>query len=141
VRIEIVNKTKSSIPRQQLLKLCHLIEKEERPPDSSINIIFIGDQRMKRLNQDYRGISKSTDVLSFNMDNGLRDGDVFGEIYISTEMAARYAKSDKMGRNEMVLKLCCHGYLHLLGYDHKRAKDRKAMEEKEEFYLKKALRQ
>ncbi|HHI03384.1 MAG TPA: rRNA maturation RNase YbeY, partial [candidate division Zixibacteria bacterium] len=34
-----------------------------------------------------------------------------------------------------ILRLCCHGFLHLLGYDHENEKDRRVMEEKENYYL------
>ncbi len=135
MKVSIIRMTKAPIPRRSILKLANIVASGEKAPEATVNIVFIGDRRIKSLNRKYRGIHESTDVLSFNIDDSAEEESVFGEIYISTETAARYAKADKIGVNNMILKLCCHGFLHLMGYDHQKPYFRKKMEGREAYYL------
>jgi probable rRNA maturation factor len=79
-----------------------------------VALVFTGDRRMRRLNQQYRGRDEPTDVLSFpgSRETGL------GDIVISVETAARNAKG--LGRTlpQELDVLALHGFLHVLGYDH-----------------------
>jgi probable rRNA maturation factor len=79
-----------------------------------VALVFTGDRRMRRLNQQYRGKDEPTDVLSFpgSRETGL------GDIVISVESAARNAKG--LGRTvpQELDVLALHGFLHVLGYDH-----------------------
>ena len=100
-----------------------------------ININFINDYRIARLNEEFRNKSGPTDVLSFNLDDDEGSDSILGEIYISTDTAEKNAKINGVTYTDEVLRLCCHGFLHLLGYDHEAVKDKKVMEEKESFYM------
>ncbi len=112
-----------------------LIDDEEEPPDSTVNIIFVRDKQIIPLNKMYRGTARATDVISFNLDDHPSPNSIFGEIYISTDTAARNAAEYGVSFTGEVLRLCCHGFLHLLGYDHKKPRDRARMEAKERRYL------
>jgi probable rRNA maturation factor len=112
-----------------------LIDDEEEPPDSTVNIVFIRDKQIIPLNKKYRGTSRATDVISFNLDDRQGPNSILGEIYISTDTAARNAAEYGVSFTGEVLRLCCHGFLHLLGYDHKKPRDRARMEAKERRYL------
>jgi len=78
-----------------------------------VSLVFAGDRMLHRLNRDYRGKDKPTDVLSFP---GERDE--LGDIVISVETAARNARG--LGRTlaQELDVLALHGFLHVLGYDH-----------------------
>ena len=86
------------------------------------DIIFVDEEYIKNLNNEYRHINKVTDVISFAFeDNGkivYNDTRLLGEIYICIprmkEQALEYQHSEK---RELAF-LCIHGLLHLLGYDH-----------------------
>lgn len=89
---------------------------------------------MKRLNARYRGIDRSTDVLSFPMYDGKRRGDplLLGDIVICVPKAALQAAEHRVRLYDELLRLLVHGLLHLLGHDHERnAVRRKRMEKKE----------
>ncbi len=99
-----------------------------------LSIIFIDDEEMHAMNKEYRGIDRTTDVLSF----ALEDNDTYvpvirqlGDIFISIpkmqEQAKEYGHSEKRELSFLV----CHGLLHLLGYDHTKGKE----EEKIQFGL------
>lgn len=140
MHLNIISDTKRRIPRRKTAALVSGIDKEEKRPGGTVNIIFTRNKRIASLNRAFRGISKPTDVLSFNIDEGAEKGAVFGEIYISTDMAGRYAEEDGISFSEEILRLCCHGYLHLLGYDHKKKADEAVMRRKENHYLEKVHR-
>jgi len=133
--VNIISDTNRRIPRKKIMELLALIEEDEDPPESTVNIIFTQDRQLARLNRQYRSKPGPTDVLSFNIDNEPGKDSIFGEIYISTDTAARNAVSDGIRLNKMLLQLCCHGFLHLLGYDHEKEKDRIEMTKKENYYL------
>lgn len=107
--------------------------------DNSIfDIIFIDDEEMHKLNKEYRGIDRTTDVLSFALnDNKHIDtfinslGDIFISIPKMKSQAIEYGHSEKRELSFLVL----HGLLHLLGYDHTLGKK----EEEEMFGLQKEI--
>jgi len=79
-----------------------------------INLRFIDDEAMRQLNKQFRGKDKSTDVLSFNMNE---DG-IVGDIAISRETTRRNAKRFGVTYKQEIKRLVIHGTLHLCGYDH-----------------------
>jgi len=115
-------------------------------PDAELSISLVSDSQIQELNRHYLGRDKPTNVLAFSM----REGElpfhrpfhpnVLGDVIISVDTARR--QSGRYGLNEMetVILLMIHGILHLLGYEHVRAKKearRMALKQKE--LLQKAL--
>jgi len=83
-------------------------------PPVPFSVVFITDEAMRTYNRRYRGMDKTTDVLSFD-----GDGDYLGDILISAETAYNQArKSPTLTFETNVHRLLLHGFLHLLGYDH-----------------------
>jgi probable rRNA maturation factor len=78
-------------------------------------VVLAGDGLLRRLNRDYRGKDRPTDVLSFPGDGG-ESG--LGDVVISVATAERNARG--LGRTllQELDVLALHGFLHLLGYDH-----------------------
>ena len=81
---------------------------------------------MRRLNRDWRGVDRPTDVLSlpFHEKKELRplskSGYLFilGQIVICPEVAEKNAMEAGLPSEDEIRRLLVHGYLHLLGYDH-----------------------
>lgn len=78
---------------------------------------------MRSLNRRYRGIDRTTDVLSF----ALREGafsylqpDLLGDIVISIPKADQQAREAGYPLTREIERLLVHGLLHLMGYDHER---------------------
>lgn len=138
MRLHIISDTNRRVPRKKIMRLIEIIEDEEDPPDSNLNIIFTRDRKIRELNKAYRNLSKPTDVLSFNIDNEPGEYSIMGEIYISTDTAAKNASNYGFTFSVEILRLCCHGFLHILGYDHEKGgRKEKLMRSKEEYYLEK----
>lgn len=95
-----------------------------------IGVTFITDEAVRRMNRDYRGADKVTDVLSFSSGKD-PEGVLYGDIFISFDQAARQAAEigNTIGR-ELVF-LTVHGTLHLLGYDHENKADEEIMTAKQ----------
>jgi probable rRNA maturation factor len=82
--------------------------------DSSVTIAFVSDQKIRKLNKQFRGIDKATDVLSFPSDEAVQ----LGDIAISIQTAERQARENGLTLNGEIAQLILHGLLHLSGYDH-----------------------
>ncbi|MCI7237658.1 rRNA maturation RNase YbeY [Campylobacter sp.] len=81
-----------------------------------VELVFVNDDEMRKINREHRGINKATDVLSFPYEQV--SGGLMGSVVISTDTASRVA--GKLGHSiecEIAL-LFLHGVLHILGYDH-----------------------
>ena len=75
---------------------------------------------MQELNKAFRGINKTTDVLSFEAGLPIKGegGDILGDIVINLYRAASQAEAAGMELYEEITRLLIHGTLHLLGYKH-----------------------
>jgi len=89
-------------------------------PAMDITLRLTNDAEMRQLNQNFRGIAKSTDVLSFNQDfiDPETDRLYLGDIIISVERASQQAPENDHTLDQECTLLAIHGTLHLLGYDH-----------------------
>lgn len=83
--------------------------------------MFVGDEIMRELNRRFRGLDRTTDVLSFPMQEGLDSGVhpfLLGDVVISMDAASRQARRRRHSLEKEMDVLLIHGVLHLLGYDH-----------------------
>ncbi len=101
--------------------------------DSEVSITLVDDKQIHKLNKQYRGMDKPTNVLSFE----LRDKVLLGDIFISLDTVKREAKEAGISVEEHTAHMIVHGMLHLQGYDHIKDKEAKIMESKEIQILKK----
>lgn len=111
------------------------------PVQTEVDITIVDDAEIHTLNRDYRNVDRSTDVLSFALDEeskeepelvGGPEEHLLGDIIISAETAARQAEEFGHGLEREIVYLAVHGLLHLLGYDHMNDADKAVMRAKEE---------
>ena len=86
----------------------------------TVAVRITSDEEMARLNRDYGGEDHATDVLSF-----AGEGDHLGDIAISWPAAVRQAGEYGHDHKTEVALLAVHGLLHLLGWDHVTAAERR----------------
>ena len=98
-------------------------------------VMLTNNKKMKHLNSKFRNKNISTDVLSFPLKIKLKNKIYLGDIAISFEIINKRAKSSKFDYE--LDKMWIHGYLHLLGYNHKKNKDYYLMMKKENLIFKK----
>ncbi len=119
-----------------------VLKKEHRPGIMSVHLV--GDATIKRMNYDFRGKNKTTDVLSFAatetteldwpaaITNTLID---LGDIFLNPAQITRQSKEWGVGVKEEFVRMLVHGTLHVLGYDHIEPDEAKIMFGKQEKYL------
>jgi probable rRNA maturation factor len=110
---------------------------------TEISISIVCDEEMRPLNKKYRGIDKTTDVLSFPLCTKtnwavetatlLPLGDIIISIDNMFAQATHYGHSPSRELGFLI----AHGLLHLLGYDHTNAAEEQRMIEKQEHVLQK----
>ena len=114
------------------------------PKRIKVNLSFVDEKTIRRLNKDTRNIDKVTDVLTYPYielkpkeklklsdykleidpdDNRL----LIGDIYICTKRAEEQSKEYGHSLNREMCFLFCHGLLHILGYDHIEKEDEEVM--------------
>jgi len=101
---------------------------------SELSIALVDDFEIRRLNDGWRGLDRSTDVLSFSLLEGegqRHRGELLGDIVISVETAAAQASARRRGLDDEVARLLVHGVLHLLGHDHEDDEDARVMRAEE----------
>jgi probable rRNA maturation factor len=111
-----------------------------------LSVVLTGDAQVRKLNRQYRGKDKTTDVLSFSLLEGkrLKSGmgkkNMLGDVVISLPQAKRQAREAGKTLESEAGMLLVHGILHLLGYDHGSRRDEKRMFGLQERILRKCIR-
>lgn len=131
--IEITEEIKNLIEKSisAVLKVENLDENVE------VSVSFVGDDEIRDLNIEYRGVDKSTDVLSFPMDDEfIIDNRILGDVIINTRRVMEQAEELGHSNERELSYLTVHSILHLLGYDHMEDEDKKEMREREKLAMK-----
>ncbi len=92
-----------------------------------LSVAFVSEPEMRRLNRQWRGKDKVTDVLSFELEGEGERSKKQGEVLISYEQAKRQAAELGHSTRDEQVFLLVHGVLHVFGYDHERPSDAKRM--------------
>ena len=103
--------------------------------NQEFTVMLTNNKKMKDLNLKFRNKNVSTDVLSFPLKVKLKNKLYLGDIAISFEIINRRSKSSSFDHE--LDKMWIHGYLHLLGHDHKKIKDYYLMNKRENLIFKK----
>jgi len=141
--ISIVNKTKIDIDQKKVQIVVELFLNSHDLNEYSVSVVFVGNAKMRSINLEYRGIDKTTDVLSFTENDDFPDleKDKFlGEIFISYSQVKKQARRLEKGIEDELTFILVHGLLHLLGYDDETEKDRLNMIQLGEEFIEKKLK-
>jgi probable rRNA maturation factor len=108
--------------------------------NAELSILIVNDKKMRELNRRYRGVDRTTDVLSFPQYSSearkSRSAEVktselpcfrtsalvLGDVVINTQAAMRQLSEHGLTFKEEIRWLLIHGILHLVGYDHERSR-------------------
>ena len=156
VNIENEYEREIELPYEEIIKnvVEEALDFEGCPFECEVNVLLTNDDEIEKMNEEFRDIGRSTDVLSFPMieysspaefegfedEIELFDPDtdelLLGDIVIS--MVHVYAQAEEYGhapKRELAF-LTAHSMLHLMGYDHMEDDEREVMENKQEEILK-----
>ena len=126
--LTLVNQTQARIQKKKLEELSVFLQKILRlkarkdadlkkrlqtlTAEGSLTCVFLESKEMKRINFQFRGKNKVTDVLSFESPEGL------GELLFCLDQIKLQASEQGHSAQDELSYMFIHGVLHLLGYDH-----------------------
>ena len=92
----------------------------------SMSVLLGTNAAIKKLNRDFRGMDKATNVLSFpqfpdvkSLKSSPRSQPIYlGDIALAYQYMVSEAKKDHKILKNHITHLMIHGILHLFGYDH-----------------------
>jgi probable rRNA maturation factor len=86
-------------------------------PAGDVELALVDDAEIRRLNAEFRGIRRRTDVLAFPLEAPDAPGQLVGQVVVSAESAARQARRLGVPLAAELDLLVTHATLHLIGYD------------------------
>ena len=113
-----------------LERACSILHRNH---DYTLSVIFVTPERIHEINKEYRNIDRSTDVISFALQDDSsnivleEEENELGDIFINVEAISAQAKEYGHSKRREACFLFCHGLLHLMGYDHMCPQDEKEM--------------
>ena len=121
-------------------KVCKAFPKKYRFLNKKVSftLLLSNNKNIKKLNKIFRKKNKSTDILSFPIDKkiNISKNTYLGDIIISYNYLDKPRSQDLKLFKEKVVKIFIHGFLHLLGFDHKKNRDYSKMLKEEIFLFK-----
>lgn len=147
--VSCVNFTNLNIPSDFFEKIAKkILEKEGIKENVLVEVVLVGPKRMRNINKKYAGKNQITEVLSFS-DKDIKKPTkkelkfietpeaqgLLGEILLCPSKIKKDAKKFKKDFKEELIFVFVHGFLHLLGYDHKDTKTTQEMRKKEKEIL------
>lgn len=123
-------------------KIFRVIEKKFFPKRRFIfSIVFLKPKESQRLNRIFRKKNKVANVLTFPLNQALKELEwtkksrqktfeavELGDIFLCLSQAKKEAKKYNLSLSEELSRLVVHGFLHLLGYTHQDLVNRQKME-------------
>ena len=108
-------------------KICRAFPKKYKFFNKKVTftLLLSNNKNIKKLNKVFRQKNKSTDILSFPIEKKIKISKYtyLGDIIISYNYLDKPRSQDLKLFKEKLIKIFIHGFLHLLGFDHKRNKD------------------
>jgi len=135
IKISNLNK-KRRIEKKKIEKISRGVFRSFKKKNALIDITFVSNSRIKKLNKKYMKRNSETDVLSFS----LGEKDFVGDVYISSDKAYQNAKRFGTSLKEEIFLYTIHGVLHLAGFGDKTKKEKSIIRKLEKRFLKKYLR-
>ncbi len=139
-KVEFFNETGVEVPELDTVKkVIDYAIQYEKLEHLVFNVILVDNEYIHRLNLEYRGIDRPTDVITFALED-VKDIEydnmrLLGDIYISLDKAREQALEYGHSFLRELSFLAVHGFLHLLGYDHMNPEDEKEMFTRQEEIL------
>ena len=114
---------KISEPKNYIKKKVRKIKRNKflKGNNKEFSLLLTSSKKMKNLNFKFKNKNKSTDVLSFPNNDKFLNTNYLGDVAINFEIVDKRSKDTNF--NYEFDRMWVHGYLHLLGFDHKKIKD------------------
>lgn len=122
---------------RRLVRRC--LDAENAPASYGAGLVLAGDRLVRRLNRQWRGIDRTTDVLAFPVEDDIplppgldeEGASTVGEVIVSVPRCRQQALEAGTDAGVELVRLVVHGVLHLVGHDHNLEGDARAMRRRE----------
>ncbi|WP_255558857.1 rRNA maturation RNase YbeY [Horticoccus luteus] len=107
------------VPRRELTRALAILDRHAARfrggcPPGELSLVFLTDTALARLHADFLADPTTTDVITFEGDAAVG---LAGEVCVSVDTAARYARAHRRDFATELTLYVVHGWLHLAGYD------------------------
>ena len=121
-------------------KICKAFPKKYKFLNKKVTftLLLSNNKNIKKLNKVFRKKNKPTDILSFPLDKKIKisNNTYLGDVIISYNHLDKPRSQNLKSFKEKVTKIFIHGFLHLLGFNHKKNKDYSKMLKEENLIFK-----
>jgi probable rRNA maturation factor len=134
LKIELKNTglLQEKIDRGKVKRLIREILKKENKKLGVIELIFLKDKEILKINREFLKHDYFTDVITFDYN---RKSEISGDVCIGVDSVSRNAFRYKTNFSEELIRVIIHGVLHLIGFTDKDPAEKSIMRKREDLYL------
>jgi rRNA maturation RNase YbeY len=137
--LHLFNETQVDLPvnKKTLHLISSAIEKEENCTFHLIEVVFVDEAEIIRINKEHLQRNYVTDIISFRYDDAPDNNAIEGTLYCCAPRIIEQAKEHNENLKREFKRIVIHGMLHLVGYDDQSPESKSEMRKKEDFFLSK----
>jgi rRNA maturation RNase YbeY len=135
--IELYNQSSVDIPVDIVLlrRIAKLLEEHELCCFMLLEVVYVDEEEIVRINSEYLGRDYVTDVITFRYDEQENDEQIEGTMFCCAPRITEQAREYNQEPAAEYTRILIHGMLHLTGYEDKSESEKKAMTNREDYYL------
>ena len=137
-KLEVFNDSGIELPASQseFNALLEIIESDQKVGFRYVEIVFVDEEEIVRVNKEFLQRDYITDIISFRYDDdpALNDA-IEGTLYCCPPRIREQAKEFADNVKQEFLRVVVHGLIHLIGYDDQSEEEKKEMTRLENMYL------
>jgi rRNA maturation RNase YbeY len=138
--LQIFNESEVKVPLSQRKaeSILALLSKQEEAGFAFVEVVFVSEEEIVRINQEHLDRYYVTDIISFRYDDGQESGDksaIEGTLFCCAPRILEQSAEFKEPVEREFQRILIHGLLHLVGYEDTSEEDKNAMTELENKYL------
>lgn len=111
------------------------IEAEETCTFQLVEVVFVDEAEIVRINKEHLEHGYVTDIISFRYDDEPKNQAIEGTLYCCAPRIVEQAREFEEAPKTEFKRILIHGLLHLVGYDDQSPETKNTMREKEDYFL------
>lgn len=135
--LQIFNTTDLDLPCKEIdcRKVFEFITKHEKVTFELVELAYVDEQEIIRVNTEFLKRDYVTDIISFRYDEDESNSNIEGTLYCCLPRITDQAKEFGQSPEKECLRILIHGLLHLIGYDDQSEVEKEDMTRLEDQYL------
>jgi probable rRNA maturation factor len=135
-KLSVSNTSGLGIPvgEEAFLNLLQIVEKEESVTFRAVELVFVDEKEIVRVNKEYLDHDYVTDIITFRYNENVSDS-IEGTLFCCAQRIEEQSKEYNSDKPAEYLRVFVHGLIHLAGHDDQIEEEKKRMTELENRYL------